>query len=310
MPYCRDDRWHKTREEADACVHHPADKDFRNLTLAIPAAKKKSKPAVPDDHDEDEDEDNLLVPSPVATPNVRFESHFLRHTRSKQEYLPAYMTPPATQDQNNDNMGDNIQVASSSPAMAASRRQAKAPICDNRTSSSPAPDSPVINNDDDDIPGPLSSSPPPPASPSTSRVPETVFSNTNGAVPANQTTQQQDRIQHLENEILSLRASRSRLTDALNTAVFRADTLVTRNRINQVTTRLANLETQKARAEVRKTAETAEVAREARKEAWKSIWLVLLLMVMGYTVWCWYYSVEFTYVRARRCWVYGLGEGC
>lgn len=38
--------------------------------------------------------------------------------------------------------------------------------------------------------------------------------------------------------------------------------------------------------------------------------MIVVSMVLAYWAWCWYNSVEFAYLRRRRCWVYGLEGAC
>lgn len=318
MPFCADGCRHATQEEADACRHRSDDKDFANLDLPHPrtstskkrtAAPNTSNPVTP-------------IPSKLRQPARKVQA------AANSQYYP---TPPFTQD--NEDIGDNIDVAQpsqdtmmSSPAAAAAVRKSpssrSAPSCADAGPSSDDVAALASEDTDEFIPG-LLSSPSAAASPSpdTTRVPETAFDNDDDAALINDdaidtTTDSGDdaapsaaHLADLTNQIRALTADRARLTDTLASSTFRAQNLLTRTKIANINARLARLDADKAEAEAKLAWETIEVAREGRKNAWVSVGLVVG-MVLGYGVWCWVNSVEFAYIRSRECGVYGLGEGC
>ena len=331
MPFCEDGRWHATQREADACRHHKDDKDFRTVNKSLPscAAPKKRKARISetieeDTEDEGDDGTDLPQASPL-TPTPKPKPVPASKSPSPSAQQLGYPTPPLTHEA--EDMDDNIvvaipassQMACTSP-MPAVRRQSQqcSPSCGAQPTSSNRGTPEEDDNDLDDIPGPLSSSPPPPAasrSPSpaqsaadTSRVPETVIEATNNPTIDDDASNTSDTAE-LNNTILTLRADRARLTDALSTSTFRTQNLLTRARLQRIETQLARAEMSEVQAHASTAWEAVDAAREARKNAWMSVAIVMVL-VLGYAGWCWWYSVEMKYVRGRRCGVYGLGVDC
>lgn len=326
MPYCKDGRFHRTQAEADACLHHPADKDFKTVNLPHPPLSTgKSRNNIEEDQhsDSEEEDENDSLPTRVpVTPLAKKKSKAASKSPSPASQQPGYPTPPFTQEM--EDIGDNIVVASSSPAAAAgaARRRSPrpAPSCGMQAgpSSSRAATPEAELDDFDDIPGPLSStaptrSPSPAQAPSngTTRVPETDFEGTTliNDNDDDQSDEGEPNIADLENSIRTLTADRAHLTDALHDSTFHVRRLQTRGRIERINTALARQENASVLASARAAWETVEVAAEARRNAWTSTGIVLGVAV-AYWVWCWWMSVEMAYIRSRRCGVFGMGPDC
>lgn len=327
MPVCEDGRYHATQAEADACIHHPADKDFQKLDPFHPRlSKPKRRTRITNDKSFYDEQDGDGLPTTDLEPKTRISKNKVSSASSSLSSPiegPGYPTPPFSEDVDED-IGDNIVVAMipSPPALSSNSvplalRQSPrssppfsgAGMTITGTSTSPEPnrDKTNMNDELDDNSGPLSPSPPTaahsPSAEATTRVPETELDDTTLISP------DEPDVTALENEIRSLRADRARLTDALSTSTFRIRNLVTRGKILGIEARLARREVTNAHAQASTAWEVVDAAREGRKNAWLSAAFVLLIALV-YMVWCWLHRPEMKYVRARLCWGYGLGKDC
>lgn len=297
---------------------------------------------------EDEDEegsDNELPVVPPITPAPAFDARSTSKSPSPLGKRAGLPTPPFSQEvEEEEDIGDNIVVgmSSSPPAMPAPNpvmRLSPPPrssplVCDSQKASPARQASPVAknivnnddygsnalinnssNDDDESVHGPLSTTPTPPAAArhhhdhlAAAAAPRTHITETSPPASPTHFAQAGPTLADLENQILHLRADRTRLTDALSNSTFRAQNLVTRSQIQLIELRLARREATAAKLRERAMWGLVELAREGRRNAWISAGMVVA-MGLVYVCWCWCMTVESAYVRRRRGEVlFGRGE--